>query len=500
MLQDFISNPDAPNPLRIPVADPFVRHFIHHAALRMDLVSASEGGSSNMYTDASRLKSGPVREVVIWKGREKEIQDVRKRLLDFAANKANDQLELPPMPAELRYVSRLLARDYGLVGISEGLGSQRHCILWKTQDRQQIDEKLRRFATSAAPNDKLEFPPMDPDMRRFTAEVAADLGLYAVSEGIGKDKHTIIYRAKPTVTMEVTAEYLRNLFKNASPDNTVPERVSAHDIRGALQVAGIPEVFGKAAIELAERAPDGHVSINTLCTLVDMKENELRRVFNAFDKDHNGRIRSDEIEKVLKALDISTTSADHEFVNVLVQRARDNGDEGITFQDFRNMCSFLDLNDLSKLGSEHMAASSLGFQSKTTTPSQTSYYSSIASALSGGIANAWSRTCVAPFERLRLQMAVDGNKYKGMMDCFMSIYRNEGVRGLWRGNILNVIRIAPQGAIAFFTKDAIKAAMPDYLRYSSIGLALGSMASGVICMGAVYPLVSSSYPLHIGRH
>jgi hypothetical protein len=64
------------------------------------------------------------------------------------------------------------------------------------------------------------------------------------------------------------------------------------------------------------------------------------------------------------------------------------------------------------------------------------------------------------------------------MSCLSHIYRSEGVAGLWRGNLLNVIRIAPQGAIAFVSKDFYQQLVPEQHRYSSPGLAAASMMSG----------------------
>lgn len=108
------------------------------------------------------------------------------------------------------------------------------------------------------------------------------------------------------------------------------------------------------------------------------------------------------------------------------------------------------------------------------------------SAMFGGAANGFSRTCVAPLERLRLQMIADQSR-GSIMGVFRSIYQNEGTRGLWRGNVLNVIRIVPQSGIAFLTKDVFKS-MVGGKDATPLGLVGSSMLSGMTCMTAVYPL------------
>ena len=84
-------------------------------------------------------------------------------------------------------------------------------------------------------------------------------------------------------------------------------------------------------------------------------------------------------------------------------------------------------------------------------------------------------------------MIVDGSKYASTWQCFRSIFEKEGLRGYWRGNTINMIRIIPQGAVAFVAKDFYKEKLGGE-NPSSLALAAASMASGMTCMTAIYPL------------
>ena len=81
----------------------------------------------------------------------------------------------------------------------------------------------------------------------------------------------------------------------------------------------------------------------------------------------------------------------------------------------------------------------------------------------GGGAGAISRTLTAPVERVKVVLQVqavskvpESQKFKGIVDCFIGIYRQQGIRGYWRGNGVNVLRIIPNSAIKFATYDHYK--------------------------------------------
>ncbi|KAK1311645.1 hypothetical protein QJS10_CPA07g00702 [Acorus calamus] len=66
--------------------------------------------------------------------------------------------------------------------------------------------------------------------------------------------------------------------------------------------------------------------------------------------------------------------------------------------------------------------------------------------ISGGIAGAVSRTCVAPLETIRTHLMV-GSSGNSTVEVFQSIMKTDGWKGLFRGNLINVIRVAPSKAI-----------------------------------------------------
>jgi len=122
--------------------------------------------------------------------------------------------------------------------------------------------------------------------------------------------------------------------------------------------------------------------------------------------------------------------------------------------------------------------------------------------LAGGIAAAISKTAVAPIERVKLllqvqaaskQIAAD-QQYKGMVDCFVRIPKEQGFAAYWRGNLANVIRYFPTQALNFAFKDKYKQIFlggvdknTQFWRFFAGNLASGG-AAGATSLCFVYPL------------
>lgn len=122
--------------------------------------------------------------------------------------------------------------------------------------------------------------------------------------------------------------------------------------------------------------------------------------------------------------------------------------------------------------------------------------------LAGGISAAVSKTAVAPIERVKLLLQVQHaskqitkeNQYKGIIDCFVRIPKEQGMVSFWRGNMANVIRYFPTQALNFAFKDVYKKIFMEgvdkktqFWRYFVANLASGG-AAGATSLCFVYPL------------
>jgi solute carrier family 25 (adenine nucleotide translocator) protein 4/5/6/31 len=84
-------------------------------------------------------------------------------------------------------------------------------------------------------------------------------------------------------------------------------------------------------------------------------------------------------------------------------------------------------------------------------------------------------------------------QYKGIVDCFTRVAREEGTVSLWKGNFANVIRYFPTQALNFAFKDNFKKLFgkdkkkDGYLSWF-IGNLLSGGAAGAASLAFVYSL------------
>ncbi|KAF3445824.1 hypothetical protein FNV43_RR11001 [Rhamnella rubrinervis] len=73
----------------------------------------------------------------------------------------------------------------------------------------------------------------------------------------------------------------------------------------------------------------------------------------------------------------------------------------------------------------------------------------------GAIAAMVSRTFVAPLERLKLEYMVRGEQ-KNLFQLVKTIAVTQGLRGFWKGNLVNILRTAPFKAVNFYAYDTYR--------------------------------------------
>jgi len=307
-------------------------------------------------------------------------------------------------------------------------------------------------------------------------------------------------------TRELTT-FFHQLRKNGS-DTTrqgLPV-VTIDDVASKLQqykhfhILRKSDVAAKVMATAKPDSPSSTLTVDEWLAYAEKKSMFLKRLFQEFDTSGSGSINRHEFKKALESIRLSPSE---DQVRAMIKTIdRPSGPGGVCppngkiewseFRDFMLLANptgrFVDFSLLADDWLSHCdeltGASSVG-----TGKAQTATVKPWQSAIAGALGNAWSRTAIAPLERMRMQMITDAGRYPNPWNCVVSIYREEGVRGLWRGNSINVMRIAPQGALAFWAKDFFKGLLtPEGGKAQWYHTLSASMLSGIVCQTGVYPL------------
>ena len=80
--------------------------------------------------------------------------------------------------------------------------------------------------------------------------------------------------------------------------------------------------------------------------------------------------------------------------------------------------------------------------------------------ISGAGSGAITKSLVAPLERVKILFQVEGmrglNEYKGIINAFQTVIKEEGFNSLWKGNGAAMVKIIPVYALKFSLNDLIR--------------------------------------------
>lgn len=264
------------------------------------------------------------------------------------------------------------------------------------------------------------------------------------------------------------------------------------EVEAGLKKMGYPPNYASDVFLQVAGSKRNQISFQEFKAWVEHKYDDMRELFDSVDRDKSGDICLEELKLMLHHMDLPLTSADD-----FMKRMDNDGDGKISFEEFQDGFSLLCPVHFSSLkdtwleydsNSDLPGVSAIGV-SNTRKREELKSVPAWTSAVAGGLGNSFSRTVIAPLERTRVQMIADPGKHPSMVACMKDVMKNEGVAGLWAGNALNVGRIAPQMAIAFFAKDFFRSLYAgEGAKPTALQTLAASMSSGIVCQTSVYPI------------
>ncbi|XP_065830281.1 calcium-binding mitochondrial carrier protein SCaMC-2-like [Oscarella lobularis] len=274
-------------------------------------------------------------------------------------------------------------------------------------------------------------------------------------------------------------------------------RIDAKELEDGLKRLGASR-SGEQAKEILKRSDsntDGQLDLAEFSKYLDAHERKLDLVFKDIDTNKDGRLDRAEITSALGRLGLKVSDAE---VEKLLKHMDKDGSLTITWDEWREYHLLKPANDLREMFRNWRHAAAIDIGESLLIPDdfledeKTSglWWKQL---VAGAGAGAVSRTSTAPLDRLKILLQVQGGsggQRLGIWSGFTQMIQEGGYRSLWRGNGVNVVKIAPETAMKFFAYEQIKKLFRENsstdLRVSE-RFAAGSLA-GVVSQTAIYPM------------
>nr|SVE89680.1 EOG090X0MQF [Daphnia sinensis]SVE90307.1 EOG090X0MQF [Daphnia sinensis]SVE92187.1 EOG090X0MQF [Daphnia sinensis] len=272
-------------------------------------------------------------------------------------------------------------------------------------------------------------------------------------------------------------------------------RIDILELSQSLHKHGVPEnlkeSYATKFIQQSDLNQSGDVSLAEFIYYVREHEKKLQLLFTNLDTDKDGRIKVNELITAFRDLGVAISRQE------AAQLIDKDGSLDIGFNEWRDFLLFHPTADLNEIINYWRHSTYLDVGECVAVPDDFTIQEMLSGMwwrhlMAGGMAGAVSRTATAPLDRLKVFLQVHGlNKFGSLAACARHMLHEGGVRSLWRGNGINVMKIAPESAIKFMAyeklKQYIKAGSPTrdlgmYERFVA-----GSIA-GCISQTTIYPL------------
>ncbi|XP_057460185.1 calcium-dependent mitochondrial ATP-magnesium/phosphate carrier protein 3-like isoform X2 [Actinidia eriantha] len=264
-------------------------------------------------------------------------------------------------------------------------------------------------------------------------------------------------------------------------------------IEKGLSALQIPAEYKYAndLLRVCDRNRDGRVDYQEFRRYMDDKELELYRIFQAIDVEHNGCILPEELWDALVKAGIEI---DDEQLASFVEHVDKDNNGIITFEEWRDfLLLYPHEATIENIYHYWERAYLVDIGEQAVIPERISKHVHASKYLiAGAVAGTASRTATAPLDRLKVVLQVQTTR-ASIGPAIKNIWREGGFLGFFRGNGLNVLKVAPESAIKFYTYEMLKNIIGDIKGEGKddIGasgrLVAGGLA-GAVAQTAIYPM------------
>uniref|UniRef100_A0A6I8NUT2 Solute carrier family 25 member 24 n=1 Tax=Ornithorhynchus anatinus TaxID=9258 RepID=A0A6I8NUT2_ORNAN len=249
---------------------------------------------------------------------------------------------------------------------------------------------------------------------------------------------------------------------------------------------------------------DGQLDFEEFTKYLKDHEKKMKLAFKSLDKNNDGKIDASEVVQSLKILGIDISEQQAEKI---LQSMDADGTMSVDWNEWRDHFLFNPAANLEEIVRfwKHSTVFDIGeslavpdeFTEEEKTTGQ--WWRQL---LAGGVAGAVSRTGTAPLDRLKVMMQVHGSKSNqiNIVSGFKQMVKEGGIRSLWRGNGVNVLKIAPETAVKFWAYEQYKKLLTkDGAKVGTVERFVSGSLAGATAQTFIYPMEVLKTRLAVGK-
>ncbi|KAI8068264.1 mitochondrial carrier domain-containing protein [Gongronella butleri] len=251
--------------------------------------------------------------------------------------------------------------------------------------------------------------------------------------------------------------------------------------------------FVNELLAQCDTSKDGLVDFDEFTAYVHDKEKELWDLFQRLDTRGDGSLLPEDLACALQ--DAGITISQDELMEFVEWMDLD-GNGVIDFYEFKNFLLLLPETNVSEIYQYYETSTQLTPDAEVIIPpTDETSGNAIKYIIAGGIAGGISRTCTAPFDRLKVYLITNAKaESMSIRQAIATIYASGGLRAFFVGNGLNIFKVVPESSIKFYSFETFKGIFAQALGLedkdaipTSARFAAGGMA-GLSAQFLIYPV------------
>ncbi|ERE92598.1 calcium-binding carrier protein SCaMC-1-like protein [Cricetulus griseus] len=260
----------------------------------------------------------------------------------------------------------------------------------------------------------------------------------------------------------------------------------------------------KIVLHAADVNADAGLDFEEFMQYLQEHEKKMKLAFKSLDKNNDGVIDASEIVAAVKSLGIHISLS--QAYDILKSMDTD-GSMTVDWEEWRDYFFFHPAKNINEIIRFWKHSTVIDIGESITIPDEFTEQEKKSGEwwkrlVAAGIASAITRTCTAPLERMKVIRQVRRSKVNkmGFLNEFRQMIKEGGLFSLWRGNGVNVFKIAPETVLKIGAYEQYK----KFLSFDDANLGVlqrfiaGSMA-GVTSQTCIYPMEVIKTRLILGK-